>query len=139
LDHPESAQFVLEPVAAALPARESGGEHHPVISERRGGSPVSSNGVAEGVQHDGAGDSDVGGHAECVARVVIEPGQDLDVAAAGQPEVGEVGLPGLVGLLCLEPQVRRLGTLLGLRFDQALGRQLAADRGHRDADPVVVF
>jgi hypothetical protein len=43
--------------------------------------------------------------------VVVEPGEDLDVAAVTQPVVGEVGLPGFVGLLGAEPQ--DLGRLPG--------------------------
>jgi hypothetical protein len=37
--------------------------------------------------------------------VVVEPGEDLDVGAVGEAVVGEVGLPGLVGLFGLESDV----------------------------------
>ena len=50
------------------------------------------------VDDDVAGDRGVGGAAEQVAGVVVEPVEDLDVGAVGQAPVGEVGLPALVGL-----------------------------------------
>ena len=40
----------------------------------------------------------VGGDGQGVAGVVVEPGEDLDVDAVGEAVVGEVGLPGFVGL-----------------------------------------
>jgi hypothetical protein len=42
-------------------------------------------GGAEGGEDDGAGDAEVGGDRECVARVVVEPGEDLDVALVSEP------------------------------------------------------
>jgi hypothetical protein len=77
------------------------------------GGPVPGHSGAEGVDHDGAGDAPVGGHREDVAGVVVQPGQDLDVDAGGQPVVGEVALPALVGLLSGEADIRRPGTLAG--------------------------
>jgi hypothetical protein len=53
----------------------------------------------------GSGDGPVGGDRECVAGVVVEPGEDLDVGPVGEAVVGEVGLPGLVRLLGLEADV----------------------------------
>ena len=41
-------------------------------------------GLAEGGQHDRAGDPGVGGDVQGVAGVVVEPGDDLDVGA-GSP------------------------------------------------------
>jgi hypothetical protein len=91
-------------------------------------------GGAEGGQHDGAGDPVMAGQVQDVPGVVIEPAQDLGVGAgaairAGEPVVGEVGLPALVRLLGLEPQVRRAGPLGGVGGDQPGSGQLAADRG----------
>jgi hypothetical protein len=63
------------------------------------------NGCAERREHDRAGDPGVGGDREGVTRTVVQPGQDLAVGAVGQPVVGEVGLPGLVGLIGFEPDV----------------------------------
>ena len=48
-------------------------------------------------------DAVVGGDAECVAGVVVEPGQDFGVAVAGEGDVGHVGLPGVVGEFGDEP------------------------------------
>ena len=54
----------------------------------------------------GAGDAAVGGDRQGVAGVVVDDAQDLCVGAVGQAVVGEVGLPALVGLFGLEPDVR---------------------------------
>ena len=50
-------------------------------------------GFAEFSQDDRAGDAAVRGDRERVAGVVVDPVEDLDVGAVGQPPVGEVGLP----------------------------------------------
>jgi hypothetical protein len=52
---------------------------------------------AERRQDDRAGDRGVGGSVQGVAGVVVQPGEDLGVGGVGEPVVGEVGLPGLVG------------------------------------------
>lgn len=44
--------------------------------------------------------------------VIIDHVQDLDIGAAGQAPVGDVGLPALVRHLRLEPDERALGSLL---------------------------
>ena len=91
-------------------------------------------------QHDGAGDLGVGADVQGVARVVIEPGDDLRVGAVGQADVGEVGLPALVRLLGLEADVRALRLLLRGRDHPAVPGQDPRDRrpGHRGAVPVQV-
>jgi hypothetical protein len=48
-----------------------------------------------------------------IPRVVIEPVQDLHIAAAEKPRVGEVRLPHLVGLAGLEAGVELRGRLRG--------------------------
>ena len=53
------------------------------------------------------------GDRQGVAGVVVEPGQELDVAAIGGAMMGGVGLPGLVRLLSGESDVGRLGFLAG--------------------------
>ena len=73
---------------------------------------------AERVEHDRAGDAEVGGDRQCVAGVVVEPGEDLDVDAVGESVVGEVGLPGFVGLVGFEADVGRLGSLRSVRGDE---------------------
>ena len=60
-------------------------------------------GVCEGVDDDGSGDAAVGGDRDGVTGMVIEPAEDLDVAAVGEPPVREVGLPALVRQVGLEP------------------------------------
>ena len=57
------------------------------------GTPWCFQGVGERVDDDVAGDAAVGGDRDGVAGVVIDPAQDLDVAAVGETPVGEVGLP----------------------------------------------
>jgi len=86
----------------------------------------------------------MGGDREGVAGVVVEPGQDLGVGAgsavgAGEPVVGEVGLPALVGLVCGEADVGRLRLLLRVGGDQSGGDQLPGDGSPGDGEAVVVF
>lgn len=72
----------------------------------------------------------VGGAAQQVAGMVIQPAQDLGVGAIGQGPVGEIGLPALVGLVGLEPAQAAVGTLSGFRGDQAgVGEDPADCRG----------
>ena len=75
---------------------------------------------AERGQDSGASDPGVGGEGENVAGVVIQPGQDLGIRAAGERVVGEVGLPALVGLLGGEANVGRPRPLRSIGGDQAL-------------------
>ncbi len=81
----------------------------------------------------------VAGDGQGVAGVVIEPGEDLGVAAIGEGPLGEVGLPGFVGLLGLEADVGRLGSLRRGRCDQVGAADGAVDRGSRHRYPVVVL
>jgi hypothetical protein len=50
--------------------------------------------------------------------VIVEPVEDLDLAAVGQAPVGEVGLPALVGRGGLEPDPRAAWALAGLGDDE---------------------
>ena len=52
--------------------------------------------------------------------MVADHVEDLDVAAARKPPVGDVGLPRLVGHLGFEADQRGARALLGLRRNQAL-------------------
>ena len=54
------------------------------VRERRGRGPVAGAGGAEGGEHGRAGDPGVGGDRQGVPGVVVEPGQDLGVLAAGE-------------------------------------------------------
>jgi hypothetical protein len=90
-------------------------------------------------QHDGSGDAPMGGDRERVAGMVIDPVEDLHVSAIGQPPMGEVGLPALVGLFGGKADVGGLGTFLWLRVDVAAGAQMAVNGIDRDCDAVVVL
>jgi hypothetical protein len=79
----------------------------------------------------------MGGDGEGVAGVVVDEGEDLDVRAAGQAPVGEVGRPGLVRQRGLEADVGGLGSLLGLGLDEPGGVEVPPDRGDGDGAVVV--
>jgi hypothetical protein len=70
--------------------------------------------------------------------VVVEPGEDLCVIAGGEAVVGEVGLPGFVGLLGSEADARREWASLRLVGDAACSTQVAVDRRGCHRDVVVV-
>ena len=120
-----AGEFGFEGVLASLAAvaGQSDGVDHAVVGERRRGNPVPGKGFAESGDHDRGGDPDIRVHVQGVAGAVVEPTDDLHVGAgsavgAGESVVGEVGLPGLVGQGCLEPDVKRLRSLLRLGGDQ---------------------
>ena len=135
----ETGEFGLEAVASASSAGEVGGEHQAVVGEDRGRKTVVVAGGAERVDHCTAVDGLVGGDGQGVAGVVVEPRQDLDVGAVGEPPVGEVRLPALVGEDRFEPDVGGLRSLLRVRLNEAGLDQPPADRGHRHGDLVVVL
>ena len=66
------------------------------------------------------------GDRECVAGVVVEPVEDLDVGAIGKPPVGEVGLPAFIWLLGGKADVGGLRPFLRGRGDQPGCVQVAA-------------
>src|SRR5207247_2316476 len=97
----------------------------------------------EGGDDAGPGDAEVGGDAEGVAGAVVEPAEDLHVGAGAsvvpsQAVMGEVGLPALVGEVCLEADVGGAGSFGGAGQDEAGAAQVAAERGGRDRDAVVL-
>src|SRR5690606_40714536 len=69
----------------------------------------------------------VGGAAEQVTAVIVEPNEDLHAAAVPELPVGEVRLPALVGLRRLEADEGAPRPLPGLRRDEVRGVQDAAD------------
>ena len=81
-------------------------------------------------EHRSGGDAQVSGDRQCLAGVVVEPGEDLDIDVVGQTVVGEVGLPGLVGLFDFEADVGRLGSFLRFGCDEPGAGQRASDRRH---------
>ena len=135
---------MLEVVAAGGAAEESDGEDAAVVGQRGCREAMGGSRFAEGREHDRSGNRLVRCHRQGVAGAVVEPGQDLDVGAfldasdaaavgdvAGavdEPVVGEVGLPALVGLGGLEPQVAVLGALGGFGCDRAGPDQDPVDR-----------
>ena len=96
-------------------------------------------GGAEGGDDSGSGDGAVGGDGQGVAGVVVEPGEDLDVGAISEAVMGEVGLPGFVGLFGFEADVGRLRFLLRFRGDQVGAPDDPVDRRSGQLDLVVVF
>lgn len=118
---------------------EPGSVDAAVIGQRGGRDAVRVGGSQERGDDVVAGDRVVCGAGQQVAGVVIEPVQDLHVGAVGEVPVGEVGLPGLVGLRRFEPDVRGPRPLLGLRGDQPGGVQDAADRGGRRRPVALAF
>jgi hypothetical protein len=136
----EGGEFVLEAVAAGAAAvGEAGGEHETVVGQGGERCAVAGDGVAEGGDDGWAGDGPVGGDRQCVAGVVVEPGEDLDVGAVGEAVVGVVGLPGLVGLFGLEADVGGLRLLLRCGGDGVRGAQGPVDRRSGDGELVVVL
>lgn len=93
----------------------------------------------EGVNDDGSGDALVGGDRQGVAGVVVDPGEDFCVGAIREAVVGEVGLPGFVGLFGFESDVGGAGLLLGLVGDTASGAEVPVDGRCGDRDVVVVL
>jgi len=59
--------------------------------------------------------------------MVVDQVEDLDISPVGQPPMGGVGLPELIGQLGLEAVPGRLGTLVGLGGDEALGLEDSPD------------
>jgi hypothetical protein len=129
----EVREQVLEAVAAA---DEPGRVHGPVVRERGRGPAVLLAGRGEGRDHVVAVHPAEHRAREEVAGVVVEPVRDLDLAAVGQPPVGEARLPDLVGRGRLEPDPEAPGPLVGLRHDEARPVEDPADgrdRRHREA------
>src|SRR3954468_1084492 len=139
-------ELLFEAVAASLAAGagEADGVDHPFVSECGGGDAVLTCGFAERGEHDRGGDAGVCGGVQCVAGVVVEPADDLDVGAGaavwvGEPVVGEVGLPGLVGLLGFEADVGGLGSLGGVRGHLPGPEEDAVDGGPGQRGLVVML
>lgn len=81
----------------------------------------------------------VGGDREGVAGVVVEPGEDFGVGAVGEAVVGDVCLPGFVGLVGLEADVGGFRFFVRCGLDEVVATQDPVDRGPRQCDAVVVF
>jgi len=129
---------MFEVVAAAAAAGEAGGVDHAVVGERGRWVAVQASGLPEGGQHDGAGDPGVRGDVQRQPGVVVEPGDDLGVGAGGQPVVGEVRLPGLVGLFGGEADEGGLGPLRRLGGYRASPGEDPVDGGAGEGELVAV-
>ena len=130
--------------AGAAVTGEADGVDHAVIGQGGSGRAVQGCCGGEGVGDDLRGDSGVSGDVEGVARVVVQPGDDFAVlpwgaVCLGEAVVGEIGLPRLVGLCCLEADVGGAWPFPGLGDDSACSGEYAVDRGARDVRVVVVF
>jgi hypothetical protein len=119
LDDAQAADFVLECVASAFAAGQSSGEDHSVVGKGGVWDAMGSNGIEQIGDDDGAGDAGARGDRECVAGVVVNPIEDLDVGEVGEPPVGEVGLPAFVGLFGGESDVGAFGAFVRRGDDQA--------------------
>lgn len=126
LAYAEDGQEVFEGVA---PASEAGGVDAAVVCEGRGRGAVDAGGGQERGDHVVPGDGLVGGAGQQVAGVVVEPVEDLDVGAVRQAPVGEVGLPGLVGLGGFEADVGGSGAFSRFGRDEPGAGQRAVDGG----------
>lgn len=101
----------------------------PLSDSTLAGYPVMSCGFVEG-GHDVEGLGHPPGHRRhAQPGVVVDDVQDLDLGAGGQPHVGHVHLPALVGQLGAEADVGALRALVGLGGDEAPGLEYPPDRG----------
>ena len=123
----QAAQFVSNPLRPPLPPESRVVKTMPLSVSVEAGIPWVSTALRNSSSDDGAGDAAVGGDRERVAGVVIEPAEDLHMGAVGQPPVGEVGLPALIGLLGGEPDVGGFGPLLRGGGDQTGRAQVPMD------------
>ena len=124
----EQWEQVFEGVAAAA---EAGGVDPCVVGQGAGRRAVFVDGLQEQRDDVVAGDGLVGGRAEQIARVIVQPVEDLDISPVGQAPVGHVGLPHLVGLGSGKPHIGASGPFARLGDDQALVMQDPADRRRR--------
>ena len=87
---PRFAQLGFEGVAAAAAAGEPGGVDHAVVGQVEAGAPWAAPAARNAASTAGPVTGWWRGHRQRVPGMVIEPGQDLGVGAAGEPVVGEV-------------------------------------------------
>ena len=132
----EHREQVFERVAAA---GEPGGVDAAVIGQRGCGRAVLIHSREEGGHDLIAADRLMDRAGQQIPRVVIEPVQDLHIAAAEKPRVGEVRLPHLVGLACLEAGVGAAGPFARLGRDQPRLMQDPPDRGGRGSPQPLPF
>lgn len=71
--------------------------------------------------------------------MVVEPGEDFVVGAVGEAVVGDVCLPGFVGLFGLEADVGGFRFFLWFGCDQVGAADDPVDRGSRPGDLVMVL
>ena len=127
----QGVELVFESVSSAFPAGEAGGVDHAVIGQRRGRKAVFGSAGQECGDNGGDCDGFEAGAGEQVAGVVIEEVQDFDVRSVGEGPVGEIRLPGFVGLVGFEAVQGGFGAFLRLRGDEPAAVQDPADRRGR--------
>jgi len=101
-------------------------------------------GFTEGLEDDLSGYPGLSRDVQGVAGVVVEPGDDLHVCAGcavgvGEAVVGDVGLPGFVGLVSFEPDVGGLGPFGRVGDDRAVAPEDPVDRGPRHSGLVAML
>ena len=105
----QPGEEVFESVPAATGSRGVNGS---VVRECGRGNTVFLEVSGEIVDDIGPGDGGVDGAGEQQPGVVVEPVQDLHIGAVGESPVGEVRLPGLVGLIGLQAEIGRFGSFI---------------------------
>ncbi len=109
---PRRCSSASKPLRPPLPPASRVVKTMPLSVSVEYGMPWVARALREFGDDDGAGDAVVGGDRDRVAGVVVEPAEDFDVGAVGEPPVGEVGLPAFVGLFGGEADVGRFGPFL---------------------------
>lgn len=130
---------VLGGLLAPVLCRETGGEDESVIGQCRLGPAMLGAGLGELVRDVPACHPPVGVDADQEPGVVVDEVEYFGVAAVGQPPVGEVRLPHLVGKGGLEADERGFGALPGLVGDLCCLSEDAVDRGFRRGRVAFLF
>jgi hypothetical protein len=126
---PEGQQLGLHGSAVVASGRR--GEDRPVVGQERGGISPLLSGSMQGA-HDIGGSC--GGERPALHAqpgVVINDVEDLEHDAVEAGDVGDVGLPALVGELSFEPAPGALGAFVGLGSDEPTGFEDPPDRRDR--------
>ena len=134
---PRLSRRCSKPLRPPLPPDSRVVNTIPLSVSVEAGMPWSSRALVNASTTMRAGDTAVGGDRDGVAGVVVEPAEDLDVAAVGEAVVGEVGLPRLVRQVGLEADVGRARAFRRLDLGQTVAAQGAVDRRSRHGQVVM--
>ena len=115
---PKEKSFGLH---GAQPSTDGRGEDAAVVGQETLRIPPDLSRFVDGAHDIGrpGGDKGPGGHTQ--PRVVVDDVEHLVDPAFGRFDVGDVGLPALVGEVSLEADPRALGSLVRLGDDEATG------------------